>query len=404
MADMAAKRFPFQRTLAAPPAEYDGFRGDDSLSIVELWNGSKTWVATRYDDVRAILSDNRFSANPIKGDYPLISPSRSALLKGELLPFLRMDPPDHTRMRRMLTREFAHHRIQALRPLIESTVESLIDDMIERGSPADFFESLALPMPSVVIAKMLGIPDADHAFFQEATTRKMDLDEDPEVALQAGRELKAFMLDLLTKKAVDPAGHDDILSRLIVEQVEPGNLTMPEAVSMVEFLLMAGHETTANMTTLGLLSLLQNKPIYRRLAHDGDPAFVRGVVEELLRYHSIVQFSGGRVALEDVEVGGVTIRAGEGVLALLNAANRDPAKFENPDVIDFGRATMPPHVAFSFGVHQCLGQPLARLEMEVVFATLPKRLPDLALAASVDDLRFKGSALVLGLEALPIRW
>jgi cytochrome P450 len=209
-----------------------------------------------------------------------------------------------------------------------------------------------------------------------------------------------YLLDLLKRKSVNP-DDSDLVGRLVIERIQPGDLSMEEAAFMLSHLYLAGHETTANQIGLGVLSLLQD-PVQRQALHD-NPELARDAIEELLRLHSIVHFNSARVATQDVEVGGQMIRAGEGVYALIAAANRDPEIFDDPDAMRIDRDARH-HVAFSFGVHQCLGQPLARLELEVVFAKLFRRLPGLKLAVPFEELAFKNQGLVYGLHHLPVTW
>jgi cytochrome P450 len=209
---------------------------------------------------------------------------------------------------------------------------------------------------------------------------------------------------VIKEKEKSPSIHDDLIGRLITAQIRPGHLSHNEAIGIVELLLQAGHETTANMTTMGLLSLLQSPEAFEEVQLASAPAGLRNAIEELLRYQTVVQFVGARVALEDVEIAGEVIRAGDGVLAMIDAANHDPAIFERPHQLSLGRDFRTPHMAFGFGIHQCLGQPLARLEMEVVFGTLLRRIPSLTLACKPEELKFKKEALVHGLVSLPVTW
>jgi cytochrome P450 len=396
--------FPFDRPDMGVPAEYGVLRQDDSLQPVRLWDGKIAWLATRYDDVRALLADNRFSADPRRPGYPSVTPARAREKRDHLPFFVMLDPPEHTRYRRMLTKEFTVSRIDGLRPMVEKVVHDLVDSLEDSGSTADMVKQFCLPIPTTVIAAMLGIPYSDHAFFQDRTVKLLGIDGDPGVASRAGDDLRDYMLGLLREKAKDPSAHDDILGRLIVDQIEPGHLAFDEAAMLVVLLMLAGHETTANMIGLGLLSLLLNRDAFEAVRTDESGAIVRRAVEEMLRIHSIVHYTGTRVALEDVQFGNVLIRAGEGILPQILAADHDPSKFPEPDRFDLARVSNTPHVAFGFGIHQCLGQPLARMELNCVFRILPQRLPNLRAAASVDEMKFKRNLLVHGLAELPVAW
>lgn len=394
--------FPFARANDAPPRRYAELRLD-GLAKVRLWNGAIVWLATRYGDVRAILSDQRFSADVRRENYPFLAEAH-CFQRLEPIPFVRMDPPAHGLLRRMFTAEFTHAKIQALRPLVERTFDTLLDGVIEAGGPLDIRDAAFLPLPSLIIAEMLGVPYADHTFFQACSTRKLALDGNRAGPLEAGEAIRAYLSDLLRAKEAAPERHDDMMGRLIVQHIRPGHLDRVDAIRSFEMLLMAGHETTANMITLGTLSLLQNPAMFAALRDDPTPKLTRQAVEEMLRFHSPAQFVGTRLCIEDAEIGGRLIRAGEGVLPMLNAANRDPAMFDDPDRFDIFARSMSPHVGFGFGVHQCLGQPLARLEMEVAFATLPRRMPGLRLAVAEEELEFLHDALVFGVKALPVAW
>jgi cytochrome P450 len=386
----------------APPPEYAEIRKNEGLSRVTMPDGSLAWIATRYDDVRAILGDSRFSTVPSTPGYPFIAPARAALLKNEFPPtIIRMDSPQHTKYRRMLSKEFMVHHIEAMRPELQQTVNTLLDEFIAKGSPADLFEDFALTVPTTVISRMLGVPYEDRDFFQERSKAKLDLTADPEVPIRAGAEMREYLDRLITEKMVHPGNRSDLISRLVMSQVVPGHMTREEALATIELLLMGGHETTANMIALGTLSLLTHPD--QKDALVADPSLVRNAVEEMLRFHTIVHYNGPRVALEDVEVGGTLIKKGEGVLALITAANRDPKAFAEPDKFDIHRPALH-HVAFSYGVHQCLGQPLARAELQIVFSTLFQRLPTLRLAVPVEEIKFRYDAFVYGVDALPVEW
>jgi cytochrome P450/ferredoxin len=400
--ESASATFPMERCPFSPPAEYARLRSAEPISQVSMPDGTRSWILTRYEDVKAVLGDRRFSTDPRQPGYPFISPARASLLINETpAPLIRLDPPEHTRHRRMLTREFMVSQVEKMRPLIQQTVDDLLDELEAKGPPVDFAEDFALALPSTIIAGMLGVPYADREYFQERAQAKLDLTADPSVPLRAGEEMRAYLDDLITTKMDDPAAHDDLISRLVATQMVPGHLTRAEVLATIELLLMGGHETTANMIALGTLSLLKHPK--QKEALIADPDLVPKAIEEMLRFHTIVHYNGPRVALEDVEVGGQLIRQGEGVLALVSAANRDPAQFADPDAFDIHRAARH-HLAFSFGVHQCLGQQLARAELQIVFTTLFQRLPSLRLAVAEEDLKFNFDAFVYGIKSLPLTW
>ncbi|WP_230965302.1 cytochrome P450 [Burkholderia pseudomultivorans] len=365
-----------------------------------MWDGHDAWLLTRYDDVRAVLGDNRFSGDPQKPGYPSLSAARDAVLDLEPT-FIRMDPPEHGHYRRMLTKEFMIKRVSDMRPRIESIFNRLVDELIAKGPPANLVEDLFLPLTSEVIAGLLDVPHEDHGFFQEQSRLKVLLDVDPSIPKAASDRILSYLDRLITEREKDAEQRTDLLSRLIVEQVRPGHLTHRELVVMADLLLMAGHETTANQMALGVYSFLTN-PDQMQLLRD-DPSLLRNAVEEMLRFHTIVHYNAFRVAVEDVEVAGQLIRKGEGVIALISGANHDPAAFPQPEKFDITRKA-DHHVAFSYGIHQCLGQPLARVELQVVFGALFQRMPTLRFAVPVEEIKGKGDHFVQGVESLSVTW
>lgn len=399
--EAAQAAFPIARQCPfLPPREYREFQQPDGPSKVKMWDGKDAWLFTRYDDVRAVLADNRFSGDPSTPGFPSLSSARDAVL--ELEPaFIRMDPPQHGHFRRMLTKEFMVKKVSAMRPMIESIFNRLVDELLAKGPPANLVEDLFLPLTSEVIAWLLDVPREDHAFFQEQSRLKVLLDVGPEVPRAASERILGYLDTLITEREKDAEKRDDLLSRLIVEQVRPGHLSHRELVVMAELLLMAGHETTANQMALGVYSFLTNPDQLARLR--AEPALLRNAVEEMLRFHTIVHYNAFRVAREDVEVAGQLIRQGEGVIALISAANHDAQAFPEPDRFDITRKA-DHHVAFSYGVHQCLGQPLARTELQVVFGALFERMPQLRFAVPVEEVRGKGDHFVQGLQTLPVTW
>jgi cytochrome P450 len=397
----SAPSFPMPRQCPfVPPQEYKAFQQQPGPVQIRMWDGTNAWLFTRYDDVRAVLGDNRFSGNPGVPGFPSLSAARNAVLDLEPA-FIRMDPPEHGHFRRMLTKEFMIKRVEAMRPRIEGIFGRLLDELLSKGPPANLVEDLFLPFTSEVIAGILDVPREDHGFFQEQSRLKVLLDVDPEIPRGASERMLSYLDTLITAREKDAENREDLLSRLIVEQVRPGNLSHRELVIMAELLLMAGHETTANQMALGVFSFLTNPDQLQLLREN--PTLLRSAVEEMLRFHTIVHYNAFRVATEDVEVAGQMIRKGEGVIALISGANHDATAFDQPERFDITRKA-DHHVAFSYGIHQCLGQPLARVELQVVFASLFERMPGLQFAVPLEDIKGKGDHFVQGLEALPVTW
>jgi cytochrome P450 len=392
--------FPMRRGCPFdPPAELGRLRATAPITRVTLWDGSTPWLITRHEHVRAVLADRRFSADTSRDSFPAVS--ASALARRRTAPsFISMDDPKHARYRRMLIGEFTVRRIGTLRPRVEQIVADLLDTMAAGSNPADLVAAFALPVPSMVICELLGVPYADHDYFQEHSKALLDTRTDPTEAVRRTEELRDYLAGLVATREAAPT--DDLLGHLTTRYVQTGELTRVEAAAMAQLLLVAGHETTANMISLGTLALLQH-PEQAAQLRDGEPAVVNAAVEELLRLLSITHTGRRRVATEDVELAGVTIRAGEGIIAAGDAANRDPAEFAHPDELDLHRESNH-HVAFGFGVHQCLGQPLARLELQVAYPALLRRFPTLRVAAPLDQLAFRDEMVVYGVHALPVTW
>ncbi|MEV6604028.1 cytochrome P450 [Kutzneria sp. NPDC051319] len=391
--------FPLPRAAGCPfdpPPALREMQQAGPLARVRLADGSTPWLVTRYDDQRAVLADSRVSADIERPGYPLGAPRPPS--GGPKIGFILMDDPEHARLRRMVTGSFAVKRVEAMRPAVQRIVDERIDQLLAGPRPVDLVEAFALPVPSLVICDLLGVPYTDHDFFQQNSRtiiRRTALPADRTAAMQA---LNLYLDDLMGRKLAEPA--DDLLSQL-AGRVHNGELTRQDAAQIGVLLLIAGHETTANMIALGTLALLENPAQLKVLRDSDDPRLVASAVEELLRYLHITHNGRRRVAIEDLEVGGQLIRAGEGLIVANDIGNRDPSAFEDPDRLDLARNARH-HVAFGFGVHQCVGQPLARMELQVVYGTLYRRLPDLRLAVDADRISFKHDGAVYGVYELPV--
>ncbi|MFC1402699.1 MULTISPECIES: cytochrome P450 [Streptacidiphilus] len=388
--------FPLDRPEPlAPPQEYQLLRQERPASRITLYDGSQAWLLTRYEDVRSVLTDLRFSADARRDGFPFVSPAVRASVGGRT-PFFRMDPPDHDRIRRMLTRDFMVKNIEALRPQIQQIVDGFLENLLAQPQPADLVREFALPIPSAVIARLLGVPYEDHEYFQSRGQRMLSRDSTLQESAQSVVDLREYIGRLAESRLTDPG--DDVLSRLVVEREATGELDREDVKSTGLLLLVAGHETTANMIALSVATLLGHPEQLAALR--ADPALIGNAVEELLRFLSVVHSGVPRVALEDIEIAGVTVRAGEGVIASIPAANWDPEHFATPEDFDIHRDARR-HIAFGFGIHQCLGQPLARVELEIALTTLLRRLPGLRLA---DGAEYAPEKAVYGLHRLPVAW
>ncbi|MFI6726981.1 cytochrome P450 [Streptomyces sp. R-74717] len=398
MADTETVSFPQNRTCPYhPPSEYRPRNdGQKPLSPARLFDGRRVWLVTGHAEARALLVDRRLSADRENPAFPVFT-ERVARSTKRRIELLGVDDPEHNAQRRMLIPSFSVKRTAALRPRIQETVDRLLDTMIEQGPPTDLVSAFALPVPSMVICALLGVPYADHDFFESQSRRLL---RGPGAAdIEAARAaLDEYFRSLIERKRSDPG--EGLLDELITQQLDTGAISRDELVQLAEILLVAGHETTANMISLGTFTLLQYPDQLDRLRTSED--LMPAAVEELLRFLSIAD-GISRVATEDIEVGGVTIRAGEGVVLSTSVINRDEAAYPAPDELDLGRQSRH-HVAFGFGVHQCLGQNLARAELEIALRTLFDRLPQLRLAAPVDEIPFKPGDTIQGMLELPVAW
>ncbi|MEV0623896.1 cytochrome P450 [Nonomuraea sp. NPDC050404] len=392
--------FPMAREARCPFDPAPGLyaqREQGPLTRVRLWDGSTPWLVTGFAEQRAVLADPRVSADLSRPGYPATVPLPPGGVKRS---FIGMDDPEHARLRRMVTAPFAIKRIEAMRPSVQKIVDGLIDDLLAGPNPVDLVQAFALPVPSLVICELLGVPYADHDFFQETSKTIITRTATAEQRQAGHQALHAYLDDLVGEKLANPG--DDLLSGL-VERVTAGELTRQEAARMGALMLIAGHETTANMIALGTLTLLRHPDQLALLRDADDPKLIASAVEELLRYLNIVHNGRLRVATEDLEVAGQVVRAGEGLILVNEMGNRDPRAFPDPDRLDLRRDARR-HVAFGFGVHQCLGQPLARMELQVVYGTLYRRIPALELVTSLDQVPFKFDGMVYGVHELPVTW
>ncbi|MFC4013553.1 cytochrome P450 [Nonomuraea purpurea] len=375
-------RLPIDRTPGCPFDPPAGLRDLPPMSRLEFADGHLGWLATTSAAARAVLGDQRFSARRELKHLPLHGmPADGPAAPGS---FVSMDPPDHTRYRRLLTGQFTLRRMRLLEPRIERIAADHLDAMAQAGPPADLVTAYALPIPSLVICELLGVPYEDHDFFQERTGQLVTPDGDGAGAM---KDLTAYMGDLVARKRKEPG--DDLISGLT------GELTDEELTNIAVILLVAGHETTANMLALGVFALLEHGT-----THIGEEA-----VDELLRWLSILHLGApSRAALEDVEVAGELVRKGETVALSLPVINRDQAVFDDPDALRLDRQDARRHLAFGYGVHQCLGQQLARAELRIGLRALFERLPGLRLAVPATEVPMKEDASVYGVRCLPVTW
>ncbi|MGO1050990.1 cytochrome P450 [Crossiella sp. CA198] len=379
-----------------PPPRFAHLRAHEPVSLVRTPHGETVWLVTRHADARFVLGDPRFSSDPANPGFPRIRPAP----EGPRLPgiFLSMDPPEHGRFRRMLTGEFTVRRMAALRPGIQAVVRDCLAGLLGQGPPADLMACFARPLPALVICDLLGVPFADREFFASRSEIQLDRSRPGHEVTAAMAELWDYLDGLVAGKLADPAA--DLISRLAVRRVRTGELTKDDLVGMSRLLLVAGHETTANMIGIGVLLLLRNPALWAELR--ADPELLPAAVEELLRHATVVQQGVVRAVLGEVDLGGVRLARGDGVIVSLSSANRDAEVYPEPDELDPHRRAAP-HLAFGHGVHQCLGQLLARTELtEAVRALLP--VPGLRLAIAPDQVKFRHEMAVYGVRELPVEW
>jgi cytochrome P450 len=390
-----------------PHAYFARMREKAAVTPVTLpESSSRVWMVTRYDDVRGALADPRLYKD--WAGKLTSSDEEPDVVSGFLSKhLLTLDPPDHTRLRKLVNKAFTPRRVAGLRPRVEEITAALLDAMESRAAASksgvvDLIETFAFPLPVTVICELVGIPVEDRDRFQAWSHATVSSVVTTEEFHAAGLAMYQYFTDLVAAKRAAPA--DDLLSALIQAQDSGDSLDERELIAMLFLLLIAGHETTANLIASGTLALLSH-PAERSalLASPGLlPGLLPGAVEELLRYCSPVNHGTDRFTLSPVEIAGETIPGREWVLAVISSANRDPARFPDPDRLDLSRDASG-HLAFGHGIHYCLGAPLARLEAEIAFGALLTRFPGLSLAVPESSLRWRPSSLIHGLESLPVR-
>lgn len=382
----------------APPAEFAVLRETSPTSRVALADGTVVWLLTRYEDVRTVLADKRFSSVTTRPGFPIYGlPGRDTPEFARSI--IRMDSPEHLRLRRLTTKDFMPKATLTHEATALQIVTEHLDAIEEQGPPADFIDGFAMSVPSMVISRILGVPPDDHEIFEDATQRLTNRHGSAAGVAGALTDLNEYLLRLAAAKQKDP--QEDVLSKLVRHQLA-GDLTPDEVASYAMILVSAGHDTTAGTFALGIVTLLEHPAALARLADE--PSLWPSAVEELLRYHSVVRGGPRRLALEDVQVGDQLIREGEGVMVSVWAANHDGHHFDDAPAIDIERPNVGTHLAFGFGPHQCLGQSLARMELRIGLSEVFRRFPDLALTGEVNALPFRKDTTNYGLHALPLTW
>lgn len=395
--------FPMTRAAGcpfAPPPKVLELNADRQLSRVRIWDGSTPWLITGYEAIRALFTDSRVSVDDRLPGYPHWNEGMLATVHTRPRSVFTSDGEEHTRYRRMLSKPFTFRRVEALRPAVQQIADDHIDALLAGPQPGDIVAGLALPVPSLVISQLLGVPYEEADFFQEQAQRGMGRYATEEDTAQGAASLARYLAKLVRIKMESPS--EDLVSDL-AERVNAGELSVREAAQLSTGVLIAGHETTANMLSLSVAALLENPDQLALLRDTADPKVIATAVEELMRYLSIIQTGQRRIAIADIELGGETIRAGDGIILDVAPANWDSRQFPAPERLDLTRNDGS-HVGFGYGRHQCVGQQLARMELQIVLPTLFRRIPTLRPAVPIEELPFKHDALAYGVYELPVTW
>ncbi|WP_406480897.1 cytochrome P450 [Streptomyces platensis] len=382
-----------------PPRQITRLREARPVSPLVFPDGHEGWLVTGYEAVRQLLADTRFSSRQDLGivHVPYETPGMPAATEpSPQVPglFVAMDPPDHTRLRRKLTGAFTVRRMKQLEEHIVEIAERQLDEMARLAPPVDLVKEFALPVPSLVICELLGVPYEDRENFQVNSAKFLVKDQPLDEKMAAYGAMTTYLAQLVMRKRAEPG--EDILSDL----ARHDDLTIEELTGIAFLLLLAGHETTANMLALGTFALLEHPEQLAELR--AAPDLLPDAVEELMRYLSVADIFY-RYATEDIELGGETIGKGSTVVVSLLAANHDPQRFDHPDTLDIRRKARG-HLSFGHGIHQCLGQQLARIEMRAGFDGLLRRFPTLQLAIPADEVKLKTDMNIYGVHELPVTW
>lgn len=399
-----APDYPMERAAGcpfAPPPEVMQLAEARPLSRVTIWDGSTPWLITGYEEARTLFADSRVSVDDRRPGFPHWNEGMLSTVHKRPRSVFTSDAEEHTRFRRMLSKPFTFKRVEGLRPAIQQITDDAIDALLAGPKPGEIVGALALPVPSLVISQLLGVPYEDAEMFQHHANVGLARYAAAEDTMKGAMSLHKYLAQLVEAKMENPA--EDAVSDL-AERVKAGELSVKEAAQLGTGLLIAGHETTANMIGLGVLALLENPDQAAVLRDTDDPNVVANAVEELLRYLSIIQNGQRRIAAEDIDIAGVVIRAGEGIIIDNAPANWDASEFSEPDRLYLHRSGAGQHVAFGYGRHQCVGQQLARAELQIVFHTLFRRIPTLELAVPIEDVPFKHDRLAYGVYELPVTW
>ncbi|MFF7330788.1 cytochrome P450 [Streptomyces sp. NPDC008150] len=397
-----------------PYPAYAWLREHAPVHRTRLPSGVEAWLVTRYADAKAVLADQRLSKNPAHHDEPANARGKTGIpgeRKADLMThLLNIDPPDHTRLRRLVSKAFTPRRVAEFAPRVQELTDRLIDAFAERGS-ADLIHDFAFPLPIYAICDLLGVPREDQDDFRDWAGMMIRHGGGPRGGVaRSVKKMRGYLAELIHRKRealpAEPAPGEDLISALIRASDEGEHLTENEAAAMAFILLFAGFETTVNLIGNGTLALLDHPEQRERLQASlarGERDLLATGVEELLRFDGPVELATWRFATEELTMGGQRIGAGDPVLVVLAAADRDPERFRDPDVLDLSRRDNQ-HLGYGHGIHYCVGAPLARLEGQFALATLLTRLPDLRLGVEREELRWRGGLIMRGLRTLPVEF
>ncbi|KAF2198826.1 cytochrome P450 55A1 [Delitschia confertaspora ATCC 74209] len=408
----SAPKFPFSRPKGAePPTEFAKLRATDPVSHVTLWDNSHPWLVTKHKDVCSVLTDKRLSKERTRPGFPEMSAGGKAAAKNKPT-FVDMDPPQHMQQRSMVEPLFTKEAVEKLRPHIQETVDKLLNDMVKRGceKPVDLTENFALPVPSYTIYGILGVPMEDLGFLTKQASIRSNGSSTAREASGANQTLLDYMGNLVEKRMKEPK--NDLISKLCTEQVKPGHIEKSDARQIAFLLLVAGNATMVNMINLGLVTLFQHPAQLKKLK--ANPNLSHYFVSELTRYHVASALATRRVAKEPTEVHGKKIKPGEGVIASNMSASRDEDVFSDPDTFDMMRFAPKEEggkgedwykaMGFGWGEHRCIGEWLSRAELEIVFATIFQKLPELRLAIPMEEVKYTPPERDVGITELPVVW